>query len=224
MTFRRAILLLLAWAPLVFSQETLVPNQPGAVPAASAVPVAPPAVAVDPNHELGAGDQVTFAIIEDKEAPVVKRVSDSGELDVPPIGRVAVAGKTCDEAAADIKKKLEAQYYYKATVRLDLDVVGRTATAAAYGKVYLSGAIKAPGEQPLLPGEKSVVSAMILKAGGFTQFANKGKVKITRKGKDGKQQTFVRDIGAVLEKGKLDQDLEVKDGDYIFVPQRLISI
>lgn len=223
------VILFSAWVPFVSAQEAFPPPvaTPATAPAIPGAMTAPGAisagVAVDPNHKLGAGDQVTFSILEDKEAPEIKRVSDAGELDVPPIGRVRVTGKTCDDVAAEIKKKLEGVYYYKATVRLDIDYVGRTAFADI-GKVYLSGSVKAPGEQQLLPGDKVMVSAMILKAGGFTQFSNKKRVKITRKGPDGKQQSFERDIGSVLEKGNIDQDMEVQDGDYIFVPQRLITM
>jgi polysaccharide biosynthesis/export protein len=195
------------------------------VPVAAAVSATPapealaPFTPADPNKILGNGDQVSLEIVEDREPPRTMRVTDTGELDVFPIGRVRVAGKTSAAAQAEIKRRLEADYYYKATVRLGIDQVNR---AQSSGRIYLSGLVRAAGPQEIPIGETLTVSAAIIKAGGFAQFADDRKVKITRKGKGG-TENFVVDVKAVLEKGKIDLDRELRDGDYVHVPQRLIN-
>jgi polysaccharide biosynthesis/export protein len=62
-----------------------------------------------------------------------------------------------------------------------------------------------------------------VKAGGGTQFADIRRVKLTRKMKDGTSKTYIIDVKAVLEDGKMDKDMQLQDGDYIFVPRRLIT-
>lgn len=191
----------------------LIGETPAAQPAPE--PVAP-AVPVDPNRKLGVGDMVSFAIAEDHEPPIALRVTDSGELEIPYIGRVGVLGKTTSSAAAEIKRRLEADYYYMATVRLGIDTVNRTTSV---GRINIAGAVRAPGVIGVMSGEKLTISAAILKAGGFTQFGDQRKVKITRKG--GKSVTV--DVKEVLENGRVSDDLVLDDGDYVYVPQRLIT-
>jgi protein involved in polysaccharide export with SLBB domain len=192
-------------------------GSPYGIPAAPGAPA--PMVIADPDTELGVGDQVSFSITEDREPPITLRVTDSGELEVPYIGRLAARGRTCAQLASDIKQRLEADYYYRATVRLGIDQVNRVASV---GRVFVTGYIRAPGPQPIMPGEKLTVCGVIVKAGGFTQFSDSRKVKLTRRNR-GTPQNFVLDAKAILEEGRLELDMEVKDGDYIYVPQKLIN-
>src|SRR3569833_1520739 len=49
---------------------------------------------VDPDKKLSAGDQVTVEIMEDREGGLPRVVTATGDLDVPPLGRVKVSGRT----------------------------------------------------------------------------------------------------------------------------------
>jgi protein involved in polysaccharide export with SLBB domain len=64
------------------------------------------------------------------------------------------------------------------------------------------------------------VSKAVIRAGGFGDFANKRKVRVTRK--DGKN--FVVDLKRVIEEGHTDEDLVLQPDDQINVPQRLINM
>ena len=68
------------------------------------------------------------------------------------------------------------------------------------------------------------MSRAILRAGGFTAFANERKVKITRatgSTKDDKL-TFIVDVKRIFENGDTTSDVTLQPGDLIFVPERLI--
>jgi len=67
---------------------------------------------------------------------------------------------------------------------------------------------------------------VILRAGGFADFANKKKVTLTRKaaGEGGVTQIYELNMADVLEKGHQELDIEVRPDDMIFVPQRLINL
>lgn len=184
----------------------------------SGLPISAPA-ASDPNKVLGVGDQLSLLIVEDRSEPVARVVTDTGDIDVPWIGRVRAAGKTTSQLAADIKRKLESTHYYTATVKLAID---RVNPRAAVETIYVSGEVGQAGPQRFAKGEAVTVSAAILRAGGFGQFANERKVKVTRK-RHGGSETIIVDVKAVLQEGKVNADLELQDGDYIFVPRNFIN-
>jgi protein involved in polysaccharide export with SLBB domain len=57
--------------------------------------------------KLGAGDRISFRVVEDRREPITLVVTDSGEMEVPLIGRVKALDKTCKQLAYDIKPLLE---------------------------------------------------------------------------------------------------------------------
>ena len=73
------------------------------------------AAVLDDKHKLTIGDRLSFRIVEDEEDPKPLFVTDSGDLEVPYIGRVPAENKTCRQLAAEIKTALEKEYYYQAT-------------------------------------------------------------------------------------------------------------
>jgi protein involved in polysaccharide export with SLBB domain len=194
-------------------------SQPAVPPGVhSALPIAVPVT--DRDRVLAVGDLVTLQILEDREQPISRRVTDSGDLDVPYIGRIRAAGKTTKQVASQIERQLEVDYYHNATVNLGIDQVNR---AAAMARIFISGRVQREGPIEFYKGDKLTVSEAILRAGGFHQFADSRNVKVTRQDSRGETSTHQVDVKSVLEKGRLEQDMEVRDGDRIFVPQRLIN-
>jgi polysaccharide export outer membrane protein len=172
---------------------------------------------VDPNKKLSAGDQVTVEIVEDRDGGFPRVVTATGELDVPPLGRVRVSGKTASEAASSIKVLLEKDYYYTATVRLSIDQVSKV--QVQQGMVQLSGQVRMVGPQMLVAGEGLTVTGALLKAGGLTEWGNAKKVQVTRTNKDGSTEKFEVDFKKVTETGDVNADPVLQDGDRIFVPK-----
>lgn len=174
--------------------------------------------ALDDKHRLAIGDRLSFRIVEDEEDPKPLFVTDSGDLEVPYLGRFPAVGKTCKELARDLKAELEREYYYQATVIVAVDVM-----AKSRGKVYLVGPVRMPGPQEIPSDEVLTLSKAILRAGGFNDFADKHKVKVTRRPAGaGTEKSFTIDVGEVLEKGRTESDLPLEAGDLIYVPERLI--
>jgi len=180
----------------------------------------------DATYKLRVGDAVSFQIREDLvwnalDTPKNLVVTDSGELDVPYIGRVLAADKTCGELAEELKTALEKDYYQKATVALSLNLANRL-----LGRVYIWGQVHNQGPLDMQMNENLTVGQAILRAGGFADFANKNKVKVIRaatSAANGEKQTFDLDMEQILEKGKTDKDIQLQPGDLIIVPSRLIN-
>jgi protein involved in polysaccharide export with SLBB domain len=191
-----------------------------ALPAAAMTTAATNAANVlDDKYRLVIGDQLSFQVIEDEDDPVHLVVTDSGDLQVPYIGRYPAVGKTCKELAQDLKVELEKEYYKQATVIIAVDL-----KPGSRGKVYLVGAIGAPGPQDISSDEELTVSKAILRAGGFTGYADEKNVKVTRSTSTGPggDKTFIVNVSAVLENGKTKDDMPLQPGDLIFVPERMI--
>src|SRR5215469_3192768 len=161
---------------------------------------------LDDKKKLGANDYVSFRVVEDRDNESQRlRVNDNGELEVPYIGLVPARGKSCKELAYTIKLLLEKEYYYHATVILAVDKVSEKSR----GRIYVYGSVKNQGPQEVPPDESYTVSKAIIKAGGFGDFANKRKVKLTRKN----GQEFTVDLKRVIEEGHTDEDLELQPDD-----------
>jgi len=214
----RAVATPLAATPLVHNAS------PVANPTASAslLTNAGPTVSMemlDDKYRLAIGDRLSFRIQEDEEEPKALLVTDSGDLEVPYLGRFPADGKTCKLLAHELKTALEKEYYYQATVIIAVNSMTRSR-----GKVYLVGPVRAPGPQEIPSDEVLTLSKAIMRAGGFSDYADRHNVKVTRKvGPALKDNTrYVIDVDLILEKGKTERDLPLEPGDVVLVPERLI--
>ncbi|MBV8817307.1 MAG: polysaccharide biosynthesis/export family protein, partial [Acidobacteriaceae bacterium] len=173
---------------------------------------------LDNSTRINNGDQLSFRIVEDEEQPSTLLVSDAGEVEIPYAGKVQAAGKTPRELAYDVKRVLENGLYKKATVLIALE----RRTTQSPGTIYLTGEVSRQGPLEIPANEQLTVTTAILRAGGFSDFANRRKVKVIRKvGRT--QKIYVVDVKEVLNKARGDLDFVVKPGDVIMVPARLIN-
>lgn len=218
------VLLLAAAAPLHAVDETGLrsPDKPnlGSSSSASTVALTNSMDVLNDVIKLGIGDRISFRIVEDRRDPIGLVVTESGEMEVPLIGRVLATGKTCKQLAREIKPLLEKEYFFQATVIIGLDTIG----TKSRGKIYLTGQVRTQGGMDIMPDEVLTVSKAILRAGGIADFGDKKKVKLIRKNIDGSgTTTTLVNMVEILEKGRLDKDITVEPGDLIVVPERLIN-
>jgi polysaccharide export outer membrane protein len=203
------------------TQSLPMPSIPKAAPAdqptSSTVMRTNSMTVLDDKKRLGSNDSVSFRVVEDRDNESQHlRVNDNGELEVPYIGLVQAAGKSCKELAYNVKAALEREYYYHATVIIAVDRVSEKSR----GKVYVYGSVKQQGPQEIPADESYTVSKAVIRAGGFGDFANKRKVKLTRKsGGD-----YTVDLKRIIEEGHSEEDVVLQPDDQIYVPQRLINM
>jgi protein involved in polysaccharide export with SLBB domain len=175
---------------------------------------------LDDKHRLASGDQLSLRIVEDLEDPKILPVTDSGDLEVPYIGRFPARDKTCKQLASQLKQEFEKEYYYRATVILGLDLLSKNR-----GRVYIIGAIRMPGPQDIPSDEEFTLSKAITRAGGFADFADRRRVRITRKSAVGAppQEPIVINAGEIIDKGKSLKDIRLEPDDLIYIPNRLVN-
>lgn len=203
--------------PPVLANTAATSSNSNTTPDPVAPRIAPGSYVLDDKRKLLPGDRVSFQIVEDRTNAIPLLVAESSELDVPYIGRINVAGKTCKELAGEVKTLLEQDYYYRATV-----IIGLDALAKVLGKVYVWGPVRVQGPIDIPANETFTAGKAILRAGGFGDFANKKEVKVVRKTPTG-NVTLKVNMVEVLEKGKTDQDIPLEPEDFIIVPQRAVN-
>lgn len=200
------------------AQEPAVPQKS---PSSSAMAYTNSMQVLDDKRKIAIGDRLSFRVVEDRKPPISLVVMDSGEVEVPMIGRIAATGRTCKQLAYDMKSPLEKDYFYTATVIVGLEFE----SGRSRGRIYVTGNVRSQGPQEIPAGENFTVSKAILRAGGFDQFANKRKVKLVRKKADNpnETETSIVDVEDVIEGGHTEKDPAVNPEDMIIVPRRLFS-
>jgi protein involved in polysaccharide export with SLBB domain len=172
------------------------------------------------TYQLSPMDKLSVSISQDPipGKPVEVSVSPLGDLTVP-VSRccedsiiINVCGKTVEAAEKEIKERLEADYYEKATVQLRVIDASRRK-----GQVLLRGAVR-QSAIPLDPGKAKTLYEALTEA-GTTDYANLKKVKLDRAGSPIKYY----DMTAV-EKGDRTKDVELQDGDRVTVDESFFKL
>jgi len=133
-----------------------------------------------------------------------KVVDENGDLYYPYVGNIHVAGKTVSEVRTELTRELS-RFFKK--VKLDIRVLSFQSHRAA-----IVGAVKTPGVQSMTETPLTVAEA-ISRAGGVTEEADMSNVALARDGK-----LYKIDVLALYEKGNSTQNLLLKDGDVLNIP------
>jgi protein involved in polysaccharide export with SLBB domain len=169
------------------------------------------------------GVSVSVTVDQDHSLDHVYMVPISGTIDFVPLGRVQVEGLTTDEVAQKIKEGLEKDYFQKATVTVAVESALATGGGGAGGVIYVIGNVNRPGPLLLPKDERFTVTKAIIAAGNFATFANGGKVQLIRYDKTGKKYLTYIDVDRIMKRGEFEKDIQVQDGDWIIVPEKLIN-
>ncbi|MEI8078659.1 MAG: SLBB domain-containing protein [bacterium] len=90
-------------------------------------------------------------------------------------------------------------------------------------EVVVVGEVNAPGIVFFSPGEQRTLMRAVFKSGGFNKFAKTKSVRLIRYGKNKERSEQVVNAARVIDEGFLDEDVELKPGDMMIVPQKIIN-
>jgi SLBB domain len=88
---------------------------------------------------------------------------------------------------------------------------------APAGQCTVTGEVRRPGPQPINTGETLTLQSVILRAGGFNEWADTRRVRLTRRNEVGEFETLTFNLKAIIEKNS--DDPIIRDGDRILVPK-----
>jgi len=166
------------------------------------------------------GVTISVTVDEDHSLNRAYLIPTSGAIDYPPLGRMVVEGLTPDEVAQKIRESLEKDYFQKATVTVAVEAVP---VGGSGGVIYVIGNVNRPGPLLLPKDEKFTVTKAIIAAGNFATFANGGKVQLIRYNEAGQKYVTYIDVERIMKRGEFEKDLQVQNGDWIIVPEKLIN-
>jgi len=179
---------------------------------------------LDNSRTIQPGYVVSIRILEDRKDAVQQRVAVTGEVQVPYIGLVRAAGRTCKELAYSIKGDLEKSFFISATVVIAIDQVpeGRDVYSTELETYTMFGFVLKQGKYDLPSTEDVTISQAILRAGGFAQFADKEHVKIVRTTPSG-EKTILIDVTSIMVKGQMQKDIFIRKNDVVIIPEKTVN-
>jgi polysaccharide export outer membrane protein len=181
---------------------TALPTAP-ALPAAPGVGTAPPTAATYLADRFRVGDIliITFADLPYKQEPIEDRVRDDGTIKL----LQDLSFNVAEKKRSEVEKQIHEAYVPKYYKTMSVTVQPRMST-----QFYsVDGEVKRPDRQVYL-GRTSVLRA-IASAGGFTDFAHRTAVILTRA--DGRKET----INCLKAQRDHRLDPEIFPGDSVFV-------
>jgi polysaccharide biosynthesis/export protein len=188
-----------------------------AVPAAYAAAPAPATPVPDlpktsDDYIIGPGDSLQIFVWRNPELTVSVAVRPDGKITTPLVENMVAVGKSPSQLAHDIEKVLS-EFVREPQVNVILG-----AAVSTYSQVKVVGEVRTPQAMPFREGLK--VLDIVLAAGGLTEFASPNRARIVRL-VDGKNVETRVKLGDLLNKGDLRQNVALKPGDVLIVPQSM---
>ncbi len=173
----------------------------------------PPAAAVvSEQYLIGAGDTLQIFVWRNPELSATVPVRPDGKISTPLVDNVVAVGKTPSQLARDMEAVL-GEYVRSPKVNIIV-----TVPVSNFSQVRIVGQVLRP--QSLAYRDGLTVLDVVLASGGLGQFAAGNRAKIVRV-VNGKQSEIHVKLVNLVEKGDLKQNVPLRPGDVIVVPQAL---
>jgi polysaccharide export outer membrane protein len=165
---------------------------------------------------LRPGDQLDISVWQDPKLDRKVIVSPTGMISMPLVGHVRASGITTQGLEKIIGSRLQKNY----TGKLDITVTfagGKELEDAEKPRVFITGEVLRPGPYPLLT--KTNLMQAISLAGGLGPFAAERRIQVRRK-VNGHETIFVFNYKAFESGADMMENIDVRSGDVIIVPER----
>jgi polysaccharide biosynthesis/export protein len=190
--------------PVAQSQR---PSAGAAQAAAVAVSQELPAAAA---YIIGPGDTLQVFVWRNPDLSSTVPVRPDGKISTPLVEDMVAVGKTPTQLARDIEKVL-AEYVKSPQVNVIV-----TQPLSAFSQVKVIGQVVKPQSLPYREG-MTVLDAL-LAVGGLGPYAAGNRAKVVR-AESGKQSEIQVNLGKIIDKGDMTQNLRLQPGDVIVVPE-----
>lgn len=148
----------------------------------------------------------------------LKEVNANGEILMPLIAAVKCEGLTIVELQEKIKAAYK-DYYIDPQVTVGFVYQENAGMKSPWGSVLVTGEVARPGPVNMSATRDLSVTRVLMLSGGATALADKRKVRVTRREKDGSLKRFIVDIDQIGKEGRSDLDVALKPGDVVWVPE-----
>ena len=165
---------------------------------------------------LQAGDAITISVYQDPKLDRQVLISPSGMISFPLAGEIKASGLTPTALADVIKSRLKSKYTEGPDVTVSL-VATKVLEEDLKPRVFITGEVLRPGF--FVMRTKLDVMQAIAEAGGFSPFAAKKRIQVRRK-INGVESTFVFNYDDFFSGANTEDNISLRAGDVIIVPER----
>lgn len=157
------------------------------------------------EYRIGGNDVLEITVQGEEDLTQEVRVTNSGYVSYPLLGRVKAAGLSVVELEDYIRDALAKDYIRDPHVRVFVK---------EFSNIYVLGQVREPGPY-LFKGGMTIVQA-VTTAGGFTKIANARKVRVVRT--HGDEREVIEANVSRITKGE-EEDILLEPGDTVIVPE-----
>ncbi|MEA3328190.1 MAG: polysaccharide biosynthesis/export family protein [Candidatus Omnitrophota bacterium] len=170
-----------------------------------------PAGAQEPDYCLQSEDVLRITVYEQPDLDTRTRISSTGEISFPLLGKIKAADLTLSELKDKIEQLLAKDYLVNPQVQIFIDKY-------RVKQVSVLGAVQKPGKYDLYTERETTVLEAIAMAEGFTKVASVNGTRIIRT-ENGEERTILIKVTDITKKGIKEKDIPLKPGDIVFVPE-----
>lgn len=153
------------------------------------------AFAAENSYRLSSGDRVKIIVYGEGDLSLETTLDDSGVINYPFMGEVAIEGMTVKTLERKIYNHLKGDYLINPNVHVSIE---------SYRPFFVNGQVKQPGGYPYQPG--LTLRRAISLAGGYTERASK-------------KNTFIIHQSQPEKRIRAKQHTKIKPGDTITVEE-----
>ena len=159
---------------------------------------------VPDNYRLGPGDNIKLLLFGSQNDEFNLSIDRSGNINMPQLGNLSIAGMTFDQATEYIKSRISSQM-----IGVNVNIsMGRLRTIS----VFLVGEALIPGSYSI--SAMSTISQLLFTAGGVSEIGSLRNIRLNSS--DGSSFNF--DLYDLLSKGDISGDRRLRSGDVVFIP------
>jgi len=168
-------------------------------------------------QNLRPGDAIHISVWQDPKLDQTIVIAPDGTFGFPLAGHIQAGGRTPQAVEDELRRRLAKNYTGALDITVSLAAVNRESDEETKPRVYITGEVLRPGPVPLQ--QRINVMQAIAMAGGLGPFAARHRIQLHRK-IDGADSIFVFDYNAYLSGDAATENIALRAGDIIIVPER----
>jgi polysaccharide biosynthesis/export protein len=171
------------------------------------------------SQTLQTGDAISISVYQDPKLDRQVLIGPSGMISFPLAGQIRAAGLTPADLEKVLKQRLRGRFTEEPDVTVSLVGIApkQFIEDDLKPKFFITGEVLRPG--PFILRTKLNVVQAIAVAGGFSPFAAKKRIQVRRK-MDGVESLFVFNYDDFFSGRNFDDNINLRPGDVIIVPER----
>lgn len=167
---------------------------------------------VSNDYLIGPGDTLRVFVWRNPDISATVPVRPDGKISTPLVEDMIAVGKSPSRLARDIEEVLKE--YIKSP---KVNVIVEQFVGTFGEQIRVVGQAAEPKSLPYR--DSMTLLDVMIEVGGLTPFAAGNRARVVRKSADGSAEEIKVRLDDLLNKGAIDQNIAVKPGDVIIVPE-----